>query len=82
MKTRDLTEFLGQFDPDSEVYFNLSMLNKRKALMSGMMALGAAYMEGDLPAPVIHLDSTGLVEMPQEMARFWESKIEEAKKAE
>ena len=79
MKTRDLVEFLEQFDPDSEVYFNITMFNEKKALKPGMMAFGEAHGEGVPTAPVIYLDSEGTTEIPEGMVYFWERKIEEAK---
>lgn len=79
MKTKDLENFLRQFDPDSEVFFSISMYSEKKTFKPGMMTLGEARGEGVLTAPVIYLDSEGTTEMPEGMVHFWERKIEEAK---
>ena len=33
MKTKDLMEFLRQFNPDSKVYFDITMFNEKKVFM-------------------------------------------------
>ena len=70
MKTRDLVESLEMFDPDSEVYFNISVYSEKKTFKPGMMAFGEARGEGVPTAPVIYLDSEGTTEMPEGMAHF------------
>ena len=79
MKTKDLVEFLEQFNPDSEAYFVPGMFNVRKVLVPGVIALGVACGEGVPDAPAIHLDSTGITEMPEEIVQFWEDRFAEAK---
>ena len=79
MKTKDLVEFLEQFNPDSEVYFVPGMFNVRKVLVPGVIALGVACGDGVPDAPAIHLDSTGITEMPEEIVQFWEVRFAEAK---
>lgn len=79
MKTKDLMEFLRQFNPDSKVYFDITMFNEKKVFMVESVALGEIYMEDVPGVPVIHLDLRGMVEMPEEMVQFWKSKLAEAK---
>ena len=59
MKTKDLENFLRQFDPDSEVFLGgiRACMARKKTFKPGMMTLGEARGEGVLTAPVIYLNS-------------------------
>lgn len=79
MKTKDLMEFLRQFDPDSEVNFLVAMLSQKALFGLDEVNAGAVYEEGAPAAPLFMLDVTKAVKMPDNMVQFWKSKLAEAK---
>lgn len=79
MKTKDLMEFLRQFDPDSEVNFLVAMLSQKALFGLDEVNAGAVHEKGAPAAPLFMLDVTKAVKMPDNMVQFWKSKLAEAK---
>lgn len=79
MKTKDLMEFLRQFNPDSEVNFLVTMLSQKALFDLDAINTGAVRKKGVPDAPLFMLDVTEAVKMPDNTVQFWKSKLAEAK---
>ena len=79
VKTKDLMEFLRRFDPDSEVNFLVAMLSQKVLFDLDEVNAGAVHNEGAPAAPLLMLDVTKAVKLPDNMVQFWKSKLAEAK---
>ena len=79
MKTKDLMEFLRQFDPDSEVNFLVTMLSQKVLFNLDEINTSAVRKKGAPDVPLFMLDVTEAVKMPDNMVQFWNSKLAEAK---
>ena len=82
MKTKDLMEFLRQFDPDSEVNFLVAMLNQKALFDQYEVNARAVHEKGAPAAPLFTLNVTKAVKMSDNVAQFLESSFEEAMRAE
>ncbi|MCC2232622.1 hypothetical protein LKD81_16770 [Lachnospiraceae bacterium CLA-AA-H215] len=82
MKTKDLMEFLRQFDPDSEVNFLVTMLSQKVLFNLDEINTSAVRKKGAPDVPLFMLDVTEAVKMPDNMVQFWKSKLAEAMSAE